>query len=466
VPDRQTHHPSRDGPSRTLDSCACAGLIPPIETVGCLWSAARDIIVGAVGLERRLDAYGELAVRVALNLQPGQRLLVIGPLTTGGVSLEAAAVVRHVAASAYRAGAELVEAIWGDEPLQLARFHHARPETFGAFSAWLPKALREHAAAGGALLSVYANDPDLLQHEPPELVGALQQATSRSVMSFRDLISRNQTNWAVIAAAGAAWAAKVFPEIPPDARLERLWATIERLCRLDRPDPVAAWQEHLAALAARSAYLNARRFTRLEFHGPGTDLTVGLPAGHIWVSGASTSRAGISFVPNLPTEEVFTIADRHCTAGTVRATKPLSYGGTLIEDFSLRFEDGRVVCATAARGEAVLHQLVETDAAAGRLGEVALVPHSSPISQSGLLFYNTLFDENAASHVAFGTAYKFTLSGADSMTDEQFERAGGNRSAVHVDFMIGSADLAVDGVSSDGTTESVMRRGEWATTVA
>lgn len=418
-----------------------------------------------MNVEQKLALYGELAVRVALNVQPGQRVLVIGPLMNGGVSLEAAPLVRQIAASAYRAGAELVEAIWGDEPLQLVRFRHARPETFGAFSAWLPTALAEHAQAGHAVLSIYANDPDLLQHEPSDRVGTLQQATSRSVMAFREHISRNGTNWAVVAAAGAAWSAKVFPEAPAAEQLARLWSTIEHLCRLDRPDPVAAWDAHLTALAARRDALNGRRFTALRFSGPGTDLTVGLPDGHVWVSGASTSRSGIRFVPNLPTEEVFTIADRHRVAGTVRATKPLSYSGTLIEDFSLRFEAGRVVGLTAARGEAVLRQLVETDEGAGRLGEVALVPDSSPIAQSGRLFYNTLFDENAASHIALGSAYTFTLSDADAMTAEQFARAGGNRSAIHVDFMIGSCELDVDGISTDGTANPVMRGGEWAADV-
>ncbi|HYM25804.1 MAG TPA: aminopeptidase [Vicinamibacterales bacterium] len=409
-----------------------------------------------------LETYAELAVRVALNLQPRQRLLIIGPLMNGGASLEAAPLVRAITASAYRAGAELVEAVWGDEPMQLARFTHARPETFGAFSSWLPGALVEHAEKGGAMLSVYANDPDLLAAAPPDRVGALQQATSRGVNRFRELISRNQTNWAVVAAAGDAWAAKVFPDDASDRRLSRLWETIARLCRLDRPDPVAAWQEHLAALASRSDELNRRRYAALHFRGPGTDLTVGLPPAHIWVSGASTAKTGIRFVPNLPTEEVFTIADRLRVEGTVRATKPLSSGGTLIEDFSLTFKDGKVVRLSAARGEAVLRTLLDTDATAGRLGEVALVPHSSPIAQSGRLFYNTLFDENAASHVAFGSAYKFTLDGADRMTDEEFERAGGNRSAVHVDFMIGSQQLDVDGVTKDGATQPLMRRGEWA----
>jgi aminopeptidase len=414
-----------------------------------------------VTIDPTLDAYADLAVRVALNLQPGQRLLIIGPLVNGGVSLEAAPLVRRVAARAYDAGAELVEALWGDEALALARFRHARPDTLSQFSRWLPKALEEHAQAGHAVLSIYANDPDLLQHEPSERVGALQQAVSRGVMPFRDLVSRNHFNWATIAAPSAAWARKVFPDVPEAQRIERLWEAIGRMCRLDCDDPVQAWAQHVQALAERSALLNSRRFTALKYAGPGTDFTVGLPAGHIWVSGASTSRGGIRFVPNLPTEEVFTIADRNRADGTVRATKPLSHGGSLIEDFTLRFEAGRVVSFSAARGENVLRQMLETDAAAGRLGEVALVPQSSPVAASNVLFYNTLFDENAASHVALGTAYKFTLQGAETMTDEQFQRAGGNTSAIHVDFMIGSSRLDVDGVRPDGRTEPLMREGEW-----
>jgi aminopeptidase len=414
-------------------------------------------------LERTLQIYAELTVKVGLNLQPGQRLLIIGPLANGGVSLEAAALVRRIAAAAYRAGAPLVEALWGDEPLQLARFEHAPRDSFSQFSTWLPKALVEHVEAGHAVLSVYANDPDLLRNESPDLVSALQQAVSFGVRPFRELISRNQTNWTVIASAGASWAARVFPRSPAAQQVPRLWDAIGRLCRLNQPDPIAAWTAHLAALAARSDYLNLKQFDALKYCGPGTDLTLGLPAGHVWVSGRSASRSGILFTANLPTEEVFTIAHKDRVDGTVRSTKPLSYGGTLIEGFSLRFTEGRVTGLDADRGESVLRQLVETDAGAGRLGEVALVPHSSPISQSDLLFYNTLFDENAASHVALGSAYKFTLSGGDAMNDEQFERAGGNRSAVHVDFMIGSGDLDVDGIRKDGISEPLMRRGDWAT---
>ena len=408
-----------------------------------------------------LDGYGELAVKVALNLQPGQRLLIIGPLVNGGVALEAAPLVRAVTAAAYRAGAELVEAIWGDQSLMVTRFREAPRASLTAVSRWLPQTLQAHAAAGGALLSIYANDPDLLAKEPSDVVGALQQAVSREVAPFRAHISRNDTNWGVIAAAEQTWAAKVFPDAHDGDGVSRLWDAIARLCRLDRPDPLGAWDVHLRQLAERSAYLNGKRYAALHFRGPSTDLRVGLPAGHAWVSGRSTSRSGIPFVANIPTEEVFTIADRTRVFGAVRATKPLAYGGTMIEDFNLTFKDGRVVQLSAGRGEPALRQLVETDDGAGRLGEVALVPHGSPIAQSGLLFYNTLFDENAASHVALGTAYKFTLIGGEAMDDETFMRAGGNRSAVHVDFMIGSGDVDVDGITDTGTSEAVMRGGEW-----
>ena len=409
-----------------------------------------------------LRAYGELAVKVGLNLQPGQRLLIIGPLASGGVSLEAAPLVRCLAASAYEAGAALVETVWGAEALQLARFSHAPRDSFGEVSAWLPKALAEHAESGHAVISVYANDPDLLKDASPDLISTVQQATSRRAQPFRELISRNHTNWSVIAAAGDGWASKVFAHLPAVQRLPRLWDAIGRFCRLDHADPVAAWESHLAALNARSEFLTRRQYSALKYRGPGTDLTIGFPEGHVWVSGRSTSRSGITFTANLPTEEVFTMPHKDRVEGTVTSSKPLSYGGTMIEDFRLRFAAGRVVELSAARGEDVLRQLVGTDDGAARLGEVALVPYSSPISRSGLLFYNTLFDENAASHVALGTAYKFTLDGGENMSSEQFEASGGNRSAVHVDFMIGSSQLDIDGVRQDGSTEPLMRSGEWA----
>jgi aminopeptidase len=275
-------------------------------------------------------------------------------------------------------------------------------------------------------------------------------------------VSRNETNWAIVAAASAGWAEKIFPGMPTADAISRLWEAIARMCRLDAPDPLAAWETHLGNLAARAEYLNSKRYSALKYTGPGTDLTLGLPEGHIWVSGRSASRNGIPFTANLPTEEVFTIAHKDRVDGTVRASKPLSYGSTLIDGFSVTFERGRIVKMSADKNPDTLQRLLDTDDGARRLGEVALVPHSSPISQSGLLFYNTLFDENAASHVALGNAYKFTLKGGNDMDDAEFERAGGNRSGVHVDFMIGSGDLDVDGVLPNGTAEPLMRKGEWA----
>jgi aminopeptidase len=413
-------------------------------------------------LGQKLDTYAELAVRVALNLQPGQRLLIIGPLANGGASLEAAPLARALTGAAYRAGSPLVETIYGDEVQQTLRFKHAPRESFERSSLWLPKALSEHVDQGHAVLSISANDPDLLQGQPPDLVSAVLQATARDMRPFREQLSRNDTNWAIIAAASSAWAAKIFPGVPARAAVSQLWDALARMCRLEEPDPVAAWETHLANLSARADYLNARRYQALKYTGPGTDLTLGLPEGHIWVSGRSASRKGIPFTANLPTEEVFTIAHKDRVDGTVRASKPLSYGSTLIDGFGVTFERGRIVGMTADRNPDTLQRLLDTDEGARRLGEVALVPHGSPISQSGLLFYNTLFDENAASHIALGNAYKFTLRGGNDMTDAEFEGAGGNRSAVHVDFMIGSGDLDVDGVLAGGEVEPLMRKGEWA----
>ena len=414
-----------------------------------------------VDLDRLLPPYSELIVRVALNLQPGQRLIIIGPLAYGGLSIDAAPLVRHVTEAAYKAGSPYVESIWGDEALTLLRFAHAPQSSFDQFSRWLPKALVEHVEAGDATLSIYANDPDLLAGQPMERVSGMQRSSSLALSPFREQISRNLTNWSVAAAVSPKWAAKVFPHLSPNEQWTQLWEMISRLCRLDAADPVTEWRAHIATLAARASLLNRKQYAALRYSGPGTALTIGLPANHIWISAQSRSRNGITFTANIPTEEVFTLPHKERVEGVVRSTKTLSYGGQLIENFSLRFEQGRVVDVRAERGIEVLRQLIETDAGAARLGEVALVPHSSPISQARLLFYNTLFDENAASHVALGSAYKFTLSGGETMNDDAFERAGGNRSATHVDFMIGSGELDIDAVAQDGTAEPLMRAGEW-----
>jgi len=266
----------------------------------------------------------------------------------------------------------------------------------------------------------------------------------------------------VVAAAGPAWAARVFPDLEPAEAEKKLWEAIFSITRLNQPDPIAAWEKHVKELNARAEYLNAKKYTVFHYKAPGTDLTVGLPQGHIWNSAGSTTHKGIFYIANIPTEEVFTLPHKDQINGHVSASMPLSYSNTLMEDFALTFENGHVIKATAKKNEAALKKLVEADEGSSSLGEVALVPHNSPIAQSGLLFYDALIDENAASHLALGRAYKYTLKDAENLTDEEFKARGGNVSMAHVDFMIGSDQMDIDGQKADGSSEPVMRQGEWA----
>jgi aminopeptidase len=405
-----------------------------------------------------LGRYADVIVQVGLSLQPGQRLLIRADLQT-------APLVRAVARSAYTAGARLVDVIWGDEQLTLVRVQSAPRDSFGEVPTWYPAATLEYLRAGDAMLSIYAATPTLLSGQDPEAVSTMMRATAKAGQPVTELIQRNAAAWAVVSYPTPGWAAQVLPDVPADEREARLWGAIATTCRLDTEDPVGAWKEHVSDLSARAAYLNAKSYTALRYKAPGTDLTVGLARGHIWAGGGSTSEGGISFVPNLPTEEVFTLPDRARVDGVVRSTRPLNYGGTLIEDFTLTFEAGRVVDVKAASGEEVLRRLVDTDEGSARLGEVALVSASSPVARTGLLFANTLFDENAASHLALGSGYRFCIEGGAEMTAEQFSEAGGNVSTTHVDFMIGSAAMEIEGLKADGTSEPLMRGGEWAFSV-
>lgn len=405
--------------------------------------------------EQQLQKYADLVVRVGAGLQAGQRLMVRAPV-------EAAPLVRQIAVSAYQAGARLVDVLWHDDALTLARFNHAPRDSFEEYPTWRAEALTQAAERGDAAISISAADPDLLKDQDPDLVALVQRVSQTHLTPFRRLAMADAFNWSVISLPIPAWAARVFPEAPAAEQVDRLWETIFRVCRIDRPDPVAAWQEHTAELSARRDYLNSRRYVELRYRGPGTDFSLGLPDGHLWAGAHSFTQAGLPFIANIPTEEVFTMPHKDRAEGVVTSTRPLSYGGVLIENFSLTFQAGRVMKVTADRGEAVLKKLVETDEGAARLGEVALVPNSSPISQSGLLFYNTLFDENAASHLALGKAYRFSMQNGAQMSDEEFARAGGNDSLTHVDFMVGSAETDIDGITADGVAEPVMRQGEWA----
>ena len=406
--------------------------------------------------EENLKKYADLIVHVGVNLQPGQRL------TIRRAPHEAAPLVNLIAASAYKAGARLVDVFWRDEALILTRFKHAPRDSFAEYPDWQAGALLEAVKRGDAMISFSAEDPDLLKEQDPALVSLAVKTNARRMLPVMDHIMRDAVNWLVVALPTPAWAAKIFPNRNSEESIAALWETIFTLCRLDQADPVAAWQKHVQELQARSAYLNNKQYTALKYTGPGTDFRLGLPKGHIWKGAQSVSQAGIPFVANLPTEEVFTLPHKDQADGVVTASKPLNHEGRLIENFSLTFAQGRVVEARAERGEAALKEIIATDEGAARLGEAALVPHSSPISQSGLLFYNTLFDENASSHLALGRAYRFTLQNGTTMSTDEFAAAGGNYSLKHVDFMIGSAQTNVDGITADGRAEPVMRQGEWA----
>jgi len=408
-----------------------------------------------------LRKYAEAIVKVGLNLREGQRLIIFQG-TARGVPPAGRALVHEVTKAAYKAGARYVEAIWGDEEMLRIRLQYAPADSFDEYPKFMISGLLDMLNNGDALLSIYANDPDPYKGLDAERVGALQKSHLENYAPVSALASRNAINWCVVASASPTWAAKIFPDLNLEAAEEKLWQAIFETTRATEPDPIAAWAEHIKNLRKRGDYLQAKKYSALHYKSPNTDLTLGLPRGHKWISAQSLAENGVIFTANMPTEEVFTMPDRHRADGTVTATLPLSYGGSLIEDFSVTFENGGIVKVNARNNEALLQKLVDTDEGSTRLGEVALVPASSPIAKRGHLFYNTLFDENASCHIAIGRAYRFTLIGGEELTDEEFISAGGNVSLNHVDFMIGSPQMDIDGIKDDGTREPVMRSGEWA----
>jgi len=408
-----------------------------------------------------LKKYAEAIVKVGLNLREGQRLIITNA-TARGVPPAGRALVYEVTKAAYAAGAKYVEVIWGDEEMLRIRLQNAPADSFDEYPQYAVNAVMDMIKNGDALLSIYANDPDALAGLDPDRVGAMQKSHLQNYSPIGVEVSRNAINWCVVASASPAWAAKIFPDLKPKEAEEKLWQAIFETTRATQPDPVVAWMEHIQNLTKRGKYMQAKKYSALHYTGPGTDLTLGLPQGHRWISARMPAENGVDFTANMPTEEIFTLADRFRADGTVAATFPLSYGGSLIEDFSVTFENGQITKVNAKKNEAILQKLVDTDEGSKRLGEIALVPASSPISQRGHLFYNTLFDENASCHIAIGRAYRFTLTGGEELNDEEFMAAGGNVSLNHVDFMIGSPQMDIDGIKEDGSREPVMRQGEWA----
>ncbi|WP_022800925.1 aminopeptidase [Deinococcus ficus] len=408
----------------------------------------------ALSFDEKLRNYARLAVRVGLGVKPGQRVLVQAPVET-------AKLARLVVREAYAAGASFVDVRWDDDDVQLARFELAPDGTFDTISRWRVDAETETADAGGAVIAIRATNPNLLANVDAKRVSTYQKAWATYRQPYSAQVMTNRLNWNLISAPVADWAALMFPDASAEEAVEKQWDAIFAATRADLPDPVAAWEEHLAHLKGRREALNAKQYAALHFRGGETDLTVGLADNHLWGGGAADTTGGITFTANIPTEEVWTAPHRERVDGVVVSTKPLSYSGVLIDGIRIEFRDGRIVDASARQGEAALKEMISTDEGSHRLGEVALVPHSSPISRSGLFFYNTLYDENAASHIAIGRAYRFNVAGGVDMTDEQFAQAGGNDSLTHVDWMIGSDQIDVDGITKDGNREPVMRGGEF-----
>tara|TARA_B100000575_G_C23126942_1_gene653057 strand:+ start:359 stop:1618 length:1260 start_codon:yes stop_codon:yes gene_type:complete len=402
-----------------------------------------------------LDRLAEVSIQVGLNLQKGQNLIITAPV-------EALPLVRRLSAEAYRRGAGIVTSMLSDDILTLDRYRFASDESLDAAPDWMFNAMANAFDNNTARLAVSAANPLLLSEQDPSRVARAGKSMSMASKPAMERITNFVTNWNIVSFPGAAWAKKVFPDLSESDAISELAKAIFSISRVDNPDPIGAWKLHQETLNERQEWLNTQNFHALRYKAPGTDLEIGLADGHEWKGGASTAKNGITCTPNIPTEEVFTTPHSHRVNGVVRASKPLVHRGTLIDGIEVVFEDGKITDAKASKGEEVFLNLIDTDEGARRLGEVALVPHSSPISKSGLLFYNTLYDENASSHIALGQCYSKCFKGDIGINPEAVREAGGNSSNIHVDWMIGSERMDIDGITADGNIKSVMRGGEWS----
>jgi aminopeptidase len=403
----------------------------------------------------KLDRLAEVAVKVGLRLREGQDLLLTAPAV-------ALPLVRKVAEHAYKAGAGIVTPMLSDEEFTLARYRFGHDLSFDRAAGWLYEGMAKAFSDNTARLAIVGDNPMLLSDQDPAKVARASKAQSKAYQPALEKIVNFDTNWNIISYPSPTWAKQVFPNDAEDVAVAKLADAIFAASRVDNADAIANWEKHNGRLRERTQWLNGQRFSALHYNGPGTDLTIGLADGHEWQGGGSIAKNGIICNANIPTEEVFTTPHCRRVSGHVVSSKPLSYQGTLIDNIQVKFEEGRIVEAKASRGEEVLNKVLDTDEGARRLGEVALVPHSSPISKSGLLFFNTLFDENAACHIALGQCYSKCFVDGAKLTAQQIAAQGGNQSLIHIDWMIGSEKTDIDGVHADGRRVAVFRKGEWA----
>lgn len=405
--------------------------------------------------EEKLAQYAKLAVQVGVNIQQGQYLLI-------NTSTEALPFARLVVDEAYKAGAGRVHVNLTDPFVQRALFDNASEEELGQFPKWIATQRDELIERKGALMWIDADDPDLLTGVEPSKLASHEKASGKALANYRKAVMNDDIAWSIIAVPSPKWAAKIFPDVEKSKQVETLWDAIFKTVRIGESDAVEAWKEHIANLKERAKQLNEMALTKLHYKAPGTDLTIELPKGHIWQSGSSLTPQDTTFIANMPTEEVFTLPYKYGVNGYVSNTKPLAYRGNIIDGFKLTFKNGKVIDAVADTGEALLKELIQIDGGASYLGEVALVPHQSPISESNILYFNTLFDENASNHLALGEAYPTCFEGGRKLTTEQLEERGINRSLAHEDFMVGSEHMNIDGTLPNGETVAIFRNGNWA----
>lgn len=403
--------------------------------------------------EKTLIGFARLTLKYGVNIQKGQGLELACP-----VELDDAAVAFTKAA--YEMGASVVRIRWEDDRISRLNLLHADVNELSTVPKWIVDSKNELVKKNFCYVAIAAEDPAAFTGVPDERVAVFSRARRKALKGFSESVMVNDIRWCVISLPTQKWAEKVFPE-SKNALLDLENAIIKTM-RLDTPDPDKAWEEHIASLSKRATMLTENDFDRLEFkNGKGTDLSLGLADGHVWLSAKERAKDNVYFMANMPTEEVFTAPHRARVDGIVYSSLPLSYNGQIIDDFSLRFKKGKIVDFTAKVGYDALKSLIETDAGTKRLGEVALIGKNSPIAKSGILFYNTLFDENASCHIAIGKAYPTTVSGGAKQTKSVLKARGVNDSVEHVDFMIGTADMTIFGVKKDGTKVLLFKDGEW-----
>ncbi|WP_139902495.1 aminopeptidase [Clostridium thermarum] len=403
-----------------------------------------------------LNKYASLVVKIGANVQPGQTVVLMSPVETADFA-------RAITEAAYTAGARDVFVEWNDEKLSRIKYLNAPDEVFDEVPSWKKDFTLTNLRKGAAFIQIKASDPDAFKGVDVSRISRSMKAFTTELKEYHEALMSNKNAWCIASVPTEAWARKVFPELPAEEAVARLWEAILKAVRVDTEDPVAAWKEHTLNLKKSMAFMNDNNFKYLHYRNSlGTDLTIELPEGHVWVGGSEETTGGVKFIANMPTEEVFTLPKKTGVNGTVVSSMPLNHNGSLVDKFSITFKDGRITDYTAEVGYEVLKSIIETDEGSHYLGEVALVPKDSPISNQNILFYNTLFDENASCHLAIGRAYSPCIKNNENMSEKQLEEAGVNNSLIHVDFMIGTKDLEITGITADGKEIPVFIDGNFA----